>query len=69
MIENITSRLRQSAIALGCAVAGAPVYNNLAMEDITVADIYRGNLDKLSLIRQKWDSAKIMDRTGGFRIP
>ncbi|KAJ7454298.1 hypothetical protein B0H11DRAFT_2287945 [Mycena galericulata] len=69
MIENITSRLRQSAITLGCAVAGAPVYNNLAMEDVTVADIYRGNLDKLSSIRHKWDSAKIMDRTGGFRIP
>lgn len=69
MIEKITSELRQSAIALGCAVAGAPNYCNLAVEDVTVADIYRGNLNKLSSIRQKWDSTKVMDRTGGFRIP
>ncbi|KAF8161974.1 hypothetical protein K438DRAFT_2070465 [Mycena galopus ATCC 62051] len=68
-IEKITSGLRQSAIAHGCAVAGAPVYNNLAVEDVTVADIYQGNLGKLSSIRQKWDSTKVMDRTGGFRIP
>ncbi|KAJ7785052.1 hypothetical protein DFH07DRAFT_1054503 [Mycena maculata] len=69
MIEKITLRLRQSAIDLGCAVADAPVYNNLAVEDVTVADIYQGNLHKLTLIRQTWDSTKVMDRTGGFRIP
>ncbi|KAJ7277168.1 hypothetical protein C8J57DRAFT_1222916 [Mycena rebaudengoi] len=64
VIEKITSELRQSAIALGCAVADAPVYCNLAVDDVTAADIYQGNLDKLSSIRQKWDGTKLMDQGG-----
>lgn len=68
-IEKITATLRRSAISLGCAVADAPVYCNLAVEDVTFTEIYQGNLDKLSAVRQKYDPSKVMDRTGGFRIP
>jgi hypothetical protein len=69
MIEKITSQLTAAAIEFGCAVADAPVYYNLAADGVAVASIYQGNLDKLSSIRQKWDSTQVMDRTGGFRIP
>lgn len=67
----MTTSLKASAEAEGCALPNGPVYYSLALETVSVEDIYQGNLTRLSALRTKYDpeASNIMGRTGGFRIP
>jgi FAD/FMN-containing dehydrogenase len=68
-ISTMTDTLRELAIAEGCSTNDTPFYLNLALETVTVYEIYRENLDKLTALRRKYDPSNVMNRTGGFRIP
>ena len=47
-----------------------PIFINTALAEATpVADLYRGNLTKLVLLRSEYDPNGVMDHTGGFKIP
>jgi hypothetical protein len=68
-IEAMTSELRTLALEQGCTTPDTAEYYNLSLDNVTTSDIYRGNMDRLIALRQKYDLHKVMDRTGGFRIP
>ena len=67
-IEKMTFALRILALEQGCTTFDAAEYYNLSLDNVTASDIYRGNMARLLELRQKYDPAKVMDRTGGFRI-
>ena len=68
-LHEIADEIWQFAIRQGCSTAGAPLYYNLALDDTKVEEIYRGNFQKLRGFRKLFDENKLMDYTGGFRIP
>jgi hypothetical protein len=65
----MTAAVRAIAISQGCATPDAPIYYNLALDQVQASEVYQGNLAELIPIRKKYDPKQIMDRTGGFRIP
>lgn len=47
-----------------------PYFINTALcEDTTVEDLYHDSLPRLKEVTKKYDPKRVMDRTGGFRIP
>jgi len=65
----MTHTLREFAIKQDCTTSDAAEYYNLSLNNVTASDIYCGNMTELITLRQKYDPASIMNRTGGFRIP
>ncbi|KAJ7107905.1 hypothetical protein C8R44DRAFT_885296 [Mycena epipterygia] len=71
-MKTALDHIHRIALQEGCTTPNAPVYCNTTLEDVTKPqqiDIYRDNLTRLSALRRKYDPHKVMDRTGGFRIP
>jgi hypothetical protein len=68
-IGKMTDHLRTVAQVQSCTTPDAADYSNLSLDNVTTFDIYRGNLEQLIPLRKKYDPKKVMNRTGGFRIP
>jgi hypothetical protein len=62
--------IHRIALQEGCTTRNTPVYCNTTLKDVTTPkQIYQDNLSDLSALRTKYDPDKVMERTGGFRIP
>ncbi|KAF8436318.1 hypothetical protein L210DRAFT_3549436 [Boletus edulis BED1] len=46
-----------------------PVYLNTTLDTTRVEDVYGDNFEDLKAARKKFDPRRVMDLTGGFRIP
>ncbi|KAF8132913.1 hypothetical protein EV363DRAFT_1162984, partial [Boletus edulis] len=46
-----------------------PVYSNTTLDSTRVEDVYGDNFERLREAREKFDPERVMNQTGGFRIP
>ncbi|KZS94066.1 FAD-binding domain-containing protein [Sistotremastrum niveocremeum HHB9708] len=69
LMKNTLETLLEVALAEGATVPDVAQYLNLSLEDVPVEYVYRGNLEALGRVRQKYDPNDVMGQTGGFRIP
>ena len=67
-IQTSAERLYNRAIELGQSIPGAPLYNNYAIFDMSLENIYGENLQHLKLIKQEIDPSNIMGLAGGFKF-
>ena len=69
-MKTALDHIHRIALTEGCTTRDAPVYCNTTLEDVTTTQqIYRDNLNGLSVLRWRYDRHDVMGRTGGFRIP
>jgi hypothetical protein len=68
-MRRALNAIHKVALREGCTTRHAPIYANTALEDVTIQEVYRGNLKKLMRTRAKYDPTDVMGNAGGFRIP
>ncbi|KAI0033274.1 FAD-binding domain-containing protein [Vararia minispora EC-137] len=67
-MKNLTGHVRRTAVAEGQDVEHAAVYDNYALGDTPLEDIYGHNVARLHWIRTAIDPDDVMGLAGGFKF-
>jgi hypothetical protein len=58
-----------AAVLEGCTDSNVPFYSNTSLNTVNPTEIYKGNYERLRIIRSKYDPNDVMSNAAGFRIP
>ena len=68
-ITETATRLRSLVVKeQGALYENSPRYNNYAIYDTPLSELYGENLPVLQRLKKKYDPKRVMDLTGGWRF-
>ena len=68
-MKTTLATLRARVEALSPSSKGLPYFISTALAEVTTAEhLYRDHLEKLRVLKKKYDPKSVMDLAGGFKI-